>query len=72
GIFRYGTRTYLHAGAGIVPGSVPENEFAETQHKLANAREALAWTVGSEQAGTAAREQTPVREMAAEMVLAVR
>jgi salicylate synthetase len=50
GIFRYGTRTYLHAGAGIVPGSVPENEFAETQHKLANAREALAWTVASEMA----------------------
>ncbi len=47
GIFRYGTRTYLHAGAGLVPGSVPEREFMETQHKIANQREALAWTAAS-------------------------
>jgi salicylate synthetase len=52
GIFRYGERTFLHAGAGIVPGSVPENEFAETEHKLAITRESLA-TVAAEHAATA-------------------
>lgn len=41
GMYRYGGRTFLHAGAGIVPESVPESEFAETQHKLAITREAL-------------------------------
>ena len=51
GIFRYGTRTYLHAGAGIVPESVPESEFAETEHKFAITREALAGTLASGRAG---------------------
>lgn len=48
GMYRYGTRTFLHAGAGIVPESVPESEFAETQHKLAITREALSRIVASE------------------------
>jgi salicylate synthase len=41
GAFRYGSRTFLHAGAGIMPESVPRSEFVETQHKLAITREAL-------------------------------
>lgn len=55
GIFRYGTRTYLHAGAGIVPESVPESEFAETEHKLAITRESLASTVASDRARAAVK-----------------
>ena len=50
GIFRYGTRTYLHAGAGIVHESVPESEFTETEHKLEITRNALAGIVASEPA----------------------
>lgn len=50
GMFRYGARTFLHAGAGIVHESVPESELAETQHKLAITREALAGTVAAERA----------------------
>lgn len=56
GMFRYGRRTYLHAGAGIVPGSVPEREFAETEHKLAITRESLA-SVAAEHAARAPREE---------------
>jgi anthranilate/para-aminobenzoate synthase component I len=48
GMYRYGARTFLHAGAGIVPESIPESEFAETQHKLAITREALSRIVASE------------------------
>jgi salicylate synthetase len=45
GIFRYGTRTFLQAGAGIMPDSVPEAELAETAHKLRAMEDALAQTV---------------------------
>jgi salicylate synthetase len=55
GIFRYGTRTFLHAGAGIVPGSVPEREFAETEHKFAIAKESMARTLAGERAKAPAR-----------------
>jgi anthranilate/para-aminobenzoate synthase component I len=51
GMFRYGTRTFLHAGAGIVPESVPESEFTETQHKLAITRSALAGALAGVEAG---------------------
>ena len=52
GMYRYGSRTFLHAGAGIVPGSVPESEFAETEHKLAITREALSRIVAVEGAAS--------------------
>jgi salicylate synthase len=45
GIFRYGARTFLQAGAGIMPDSVPEAELAETAHKLRAMEDALAQTV---------------------------
>jgi salicylate synthase len=45
GIFRYGRRTFLQAGAGIMPDSVPEAELAETAHKLRAMEDALAQTV---------------------------
>jgi anthranilate/para-aminobenzoate synthase component I len=45
GIFRYGQRTFLQAGAGIMPDSVPEAELAETEHKLRAMEDALAQTV---------------------------
>lgn len=48
GMYRYGSRTFLHAGAGIVPESVPESEFAETEHKLAITREALSRIVAGD------------------------
>lgn len=32
---------HVHAGAGIVAGSVPESEFAETEHKTAAMRRAI-------------------------------
>lgn len=35
-------RYHARAGAGIVHDSIPENEFAETEHKLAQLRRALA------------------------------
>ena len=34
GIFRYGARSFLQAGAGVMPDSVPGAELAETAHKL--------------------------------------
>lgn len=48
GVFRYGGRTYLHTGAGIMAESVPENEFMETEHKLGAARGALARAAAAE------------------------
>jgi salicylate synthetase len=48
GMYRYGERTFLHAGAGIVAESVPESEFTETEHKLAITREALSRIMASE------------------------
>jgi salicylate synthetase len=46
GIFRYGDRTFLHAGAGIMPESRPAAELAETGYKLQAMQAALAQTVG--------------------------
>jgi len=37
---------HLHAGAGIVAGSVPEREFEETEHKAAALRRALELVAG--------------------------
>ena len=34
-------RAHVHTGAGIVAGSVPENEFEETEHKAAALRRAI-------------------------------
>jgi salicylate synthetase len=45
GLFRYGRRTFLQAGAGIMPESDPEAELAETIYKLRAMEEALAQTV---------------------------
>ena len=50
GMYRYGARTFLHAGAGIVPESVPESEFTETEHKLKITREALSRIVALDEA----------------------
>jgi anthranilate synthase component 1 len=36
-----GGRIHVHAGAGIVAASVPETEFAETEHKTAAMRRAI-------------------------------
>ena len=44
---------HLHAGAGIVAGSVPEREFEETEHKAAALRRALELAAGGGR-GTAA------------------
>jgi anthranilate synthase component 1 len=38
---------HLHAGAGIVAGSVPEREFEETEHKAAALRRALELASGA-------------------------
>ncbi len=38
---------HLHAGAGIVAGSVPEREFEETEHKAAALRRALELAAGT-------------------------
>ena len=51
GIYRYGARTYLQAGAGIMIESVPELELSETTYKLAGAAEALAEAVARHRAG---------------------
>ena len=40
---------HLHAGAGIVAGSVPEREFEETEHKAAALRRALELAAGAGQ-----------------------
>lgn len=47
GIYRYGRRTFLQAGAGIMAESDPLAELDETAHKLAAMREALARAVGA-------------------------
>lgn len=43
---------HLHAGAGIVAGSVPEREFEETEHKAAALRRALELAAGRTTAET--------------------
>jgi len=56
-------RVHVHAGAGIVAGSVPESEFAETEHKSAAIRRAIqmATAAGSvaQEAPEQAIEQAP-------------
>jgi salicylate synthetase len=42
GAYRYGARTFLHAGAGIVAESVPESELVATDHQRRARRSALA------------------------------
>ena len=39
-------RAHIHTGAGIVAGSVPENEFEETEHKAAALRRAIEQAAG--------------------------
>jgi anthranilate/para-aminobenzoate synthase component I len=46
GIFRYGERSFLQAGAGIMPESRPDAELAETAHKLRAMEDALAGVIG--------------------------
>ncbi len=46
GVFRYGRRSFLHAGAGIMAESRPEAELAETAAKLRAMEVALAHTAG--------------------------
>ncbi len=45
---------HLHAGAGIVAGSVPEREFEETEHKAAALREAMEMAAGGGRGAVAA------------------
>jgi salicylate synthetase len=45
GVFRYGQRSFLQAGAGIMPESRPDAELAETAYKLRAMEDALAHTV---------------------------
>jgi anthranilate synthase component I len=52
-------QAHVHTGAGIVAGSVPENEFDETEHKAAALRRAIEQAAGvaeipKEPAGTSA------------------
>ncbi len=47
GIFRYGGRSFLHAGAGIMGESVPEAELMETAQKLHAMEDALAHAAGA-------------------------
>jgi anthranilate synthase component 1 len=41
-------RAHLHTGAGVVAGSTPEAEFAETEHKAAAMHEAIRLAAGGE------------------------
>ena len=45
---------HVHAGAGIVAGSVPEREFEETEHKAAAMRRAIELAAGEGAPATAA------------------
>jgi len=45
---------HLHAGAGIVAGSVPEREFEETEHKAAALRQAMELAAGGGRGAVAA------------------
>ncbi len=50
---------HLHAGAGIVAGSVPEREFEETEHKAAALRRALELAAGGAPTPSAGSPQAP-------------
>ncbi len=54
---------HLHAGAGIVAGSVPEREFEETEHKAAALRQAMELAAGQrrETGGADPGSADPVR-----------
>lgn len=49
---------HVHAGAGIVAGSVPEREFEETEHKAAAMRRAIELAAGEGAPATAASGAT--------------
>jgi anthranilate synthase component 1 len=51
---------HLHAGAGIVAGSVPEREFEETEHKAAALRQAMEMAAGGGRGAVAADPADPV------------
>ncbi|HEV8516858.1 MAG TPA: anthranilate synthase component I family protein [Candidatus Limnocylindrales bacterium] len=42
---------HIHAGAGIVAGSIPEREFEETEHKAAALRRAIELAAGMAESG---------------------
>jgi len=46
-------QAHIHTGAGIVAGSVPESEFAETEHKAAALRRAIELAAGVPEARVA-------------------
>jgi len=50
-------RVHVHAGAGIVAASVPESEFAETEHKSAAIRRAIQMATAANDAAQAAPQQ---------------
>ncbi len=52
---------HIHAGAGIVAGSVPEREFEETEHKAAALRRAIEIAAGFEDAATGRPGEGPGR-----------
>jgi anthranilate synthase component 1 len=47
---------HVHAGAGIVAGSVPEREFEETEHKAAAMRRAIELAAGGRAAADSERD----------------
>ena len=56
-------QAHVHTGAGIVAGSVPENEFEETEHKAAALRRAIDLAASSAEGGRpapAVEDQDPV------------
>jgi anthranilate synthase component 1 len=50
---------HVHAGAGIVAGSVPEREFEETEHKAAALRRAIELAAGTADSGAQATPSGP-------------
>jgi anthranilate synthase component 1 len=52
-------QAHVHTGAGIVAGSVPENEFDETEHKAAALRRAIEIAAGLPESAGPAREPAP-------------
>jgi len=58
---------HLHAGAGIVAGSVPEREFEETEHKAAALRRAIDLAAGSAGLAVGARAE-PMEPAAGEPI----
>ncbi len=50
-------QAHIHTGAGIVAGSVPESEFAETEHKAAALRRAIELAAGVPEARVPADDE---------------